>query len=527
MLDPMGTHACPATLLTGARLWLEEGPADGLALALSGDSIAALGPEAELRHAFPHAREERLPGGTLLPGLLEGHVHVELLGQRQRQVDLTGAASLAEALDRIGAWAARHPEGWILGLGWDQNGWGAFPTAAELDRVTAGRPACLRRIDCHSLWVNGAALRQAGIDATTPDPEGGSLLRDASGAPSGILVDHAQALVQRVIPPAPAREREACILAGLSALRALGFTSVCDMGLGLDAEGLELYRRLALAEALPARVFAYLLGEPELPRAELSRRRATDTGLFQVQGVKYFADGALGSRGARLLAPYADAPESLGLWTTDFEALRGSVAEVLRAGYQPSIHAIGDAAVRAVLDLYEALGPFPGLPPRLEHAQVVAPADWPRFGALGVAAAVQPRHCTDEWSWTPLRLGPERASEAYPWQPIRAGGALLGLGSDAPIAEAEPFGTLASAESRRDARELPQGGYLPEHALSRAEAVDGYTRANAELLGRKDLGRLAPGAKADLCWVEADLARCSVPELRRLRAGRTWLNGRS
>ncbi|NWJ39358.1 MAG: amidohydrolase [Geothrix sp.] len=515
-------------LLTGADVWTSQGPQKGQAVAIQKGRILAVGPLESLARSHPKAERVDLPGGTLLPGLIEGHAHVGGLGALGWKVDLVGLDSLPETLGRIREWAAAHPEGWLQGRGWDQNRWPAkgFPRALDLDALIGGRPVCLQRVDGHAVWVNTAALAIAGIGPDTPDPQGGRILKDAYGRPNGILLDAAMDLVTKHIPAPTDAEVEARLRAGLLALRADGFTAVADMG--VDGRELAAYRRLAEAGTLPIRVFAYLAHDHDLMLRELRPGKHKPLSFFQVQGVKFYLDGALGSRGARLLAPYADEPATKGLWVTDPARVGADAAITLRAGYQPAIHAIGDAANRAALDLLaEAMKKGKGaLPPRIEHAQIVTAEDAARFGKLGVVASVQPVHCTSDHSWTPARLGPGRVDEAFPWRSFVAGGALLAFGSDAPVEDANPFVSLAAAETRQDPQGDPPGGFLPGQRLSRMESVRAYTGGNATALGRaKELGTLQKGAVADLLWVQAPLGEITPEALRKVRPGRLWVNG--
>ncbi|MDP2877218.1 MAG: amidohydrolase family protein, partial [Holophaga sp.] len=301
----------PIVILAGADLWQDDGvqgkAQSGQALAIRGEKIAAIGPKANLIKRFPKAQVINLEGGTLLPGFVEGHCHVEGLGKLAFYTDLGSAKSLDEALKRVQTWCAANPDGWVQGRGWDQNLWRgqAFPAATDLDRVTGSRPAALVRVDGHAMWANSAALKAAGITAATADPKGGQILRDATGNPTGILLDMAMELVNEVLPPPTMEHREAWVKHGLLALRDLGFTAACDMG--GDATTLAIYRRLAAAKALPIRVFSYFDNEPTVLLAELKRPRAKTLSFFQVQGVKFYFDGAHGSRGARMFKPYADA----------------------------------------------------------------------------------------------------------------------------------------------------------------------------------------------------------------------------
>lgn len=515
-------------LIKGADLWSDQGPRDGQALVTKGGRILAVGPADTLARTHPKARQVQLPGGTLLPGFIEGHAHVGGLGALSRKVDLTGLGSLPEALGRIRQWATAHHEGWLLGRGWDQNRWPTrtFPRALDLDALTGSRPVFLQRVDGHAAWVNSAALAMAGIGPDTSDPEGGSILKDTYGRPNGILLDSAMDLVEKLIPKLTDAQLEAQILAGLSSLRAEGFTAVADMG--VDGRELAAYRRLAAARTLPIRVFAYLIHDHDLMVQELKQGRPKGQSFFQVQGVKFYLDGALGSRGARLQAPYADEPGTRGLWVTDPAKVAADAAITMRAGYQPAIHAIGDAANHAALDLLAgAMKKGKGaLPPRIEHAQIVSAEDAARFGKLGIVASVQPVHCTSDHTWTPARLGPDRVNEAFPWRSFLNGGALLAFGSDAPVEAANPFVNLAAAETRQDPQGDPPGGFLPEQRMTRLEAIRAYTSGNAAALGRtKELGRIQKGARADLLWVSAPMEKVNPEALRKLKPGRLWVNG--
>ncbi|MBL0313169.1 MAG: amidohydrolase [Holophagaceae bacterium] len=518
-------------LLMGADIWLDDGRIAGArtsqAVALRGPRIVAVGPVAQLVKRYPKASKVELKGGTLLPAFTEGHAHVGGLGTSKLEVDLSGTKDAKEAADRVLAWSTAHANGWLKGRGWDQNRWPgkSFPAASQLDAVSGNRPAFLVRVDGHAAWVNSAALRLAGISATTPDPKGGRILRGEKDDPSGILVDSAVDLVSKLIPMPTESERREQLLEGLRELRNEGFAAVSDMGVSL--EELAAYRALALEGALPIRVFAYLGHDPKLLLQELKHPRSKATSFFQVQGVKFYMDGALGSRGARLNQPYSDEKTTSGLWVTEPGIVERDAITTTKAGYQPAIHAIGDAANRKALDILAAAQKSsPGaMPPRVEHAQIVDPADASRFGKLGIIASVQPVHCTSDHAWTPARLGPARVHEAFPWRTFLKGGAVLAFGSDAPVEGPNPYISLAAAETREDPEGDPPGGFLPDQKLTRTEALRAYTLGNARALGRQDMGSIKKGAVADLLWVQAPILALSPAELRRLRPGRMWVNG--
>ena len=515
-------------LLSGADVWTSQGPQKGMGILLSKGKILAVAPVENLIKGHPKARRVDLPGGVLLPGFIEGHAHVNGLGALANEVELVGLDTLQANLARARDWSAAHPQGWLLGRGWDQNRWAVkvFPRARDLDAFTATQPAFLERVDGHAAWVNTAALAIAGIGPQTPDPAGGKILRDELGRPTGILLDSAVDLVARHIPKPTDAELETRIKTGLATLRSNGFTSVADMG--IDARELAAYRRLAAAKALPIRVFAYLAHNHALMLRELKAPRNRRLSFLQVQGVKFYLDGALGSRGARLLAPYADETTTSGLWVTEPAKVALDATITLKAGYQPALHAIGDGANRAALDLLAvAMKKGHGaLPPRIEHAQTLTAEDAARFGALGVVASVQPIQCASDHSWTPTRLGAGRVDEAFPWRRLVDGGALLAFGSDAPVEDPNPVPGLAAAETRQDGAGDPPGGFLPSQRLSRLEAVQAYTTGNAKALGHaKDLGTLQKGAVADLLWVQAPLGEISPEALRKVKPGRLWVNG--
>ncbi len=522
-------------LLSGARLWVDDGREggfqDGQAVAIRGSRILAVGAAADLAKRYPKAIRIALKGGSLMPGFIESHAHIGELGAMARQADVTGLTSEAAVLAAVKAWCAANPRGWVRARGWDQNLWPgqAFPGLKELDAITGDRPAYLDRVDGHAAWVNSAALKLAGVTKDTPDPKGGRYLRDAEGNPTGVLLDMAKDLMWRRIPKRTLAEAEADLLAGLRKLEALGFTSADD--LDVPALDLQAYRALQAKGKLPIRVFAYLHRDDQTAvKAELSKPRTKALAFFQVQGVKFYMDGALGSRGARLLAPYADEPSSSGLWVMDPAMVRKDALAVMKAGYQPALHAIGDAGNRAALDLLEAdleaLGHRPDAPPRVEHAQIVTDEDASRFGKLGIVASVQPMHCTDDHAWTPTRLGADRAHEAYPWRRFLQGGATVCFGSDAPIADANSFLAIPAAETRQDIHGDPPGGFNGDQRMTREEAIRAYALAGARALGREgQLGQIKAGAAADLLWVDADLSALTPEAVRAVKPGRLWIAG--
>ncbi len=472
----------------------------GLAVA-EGRVVALLEREDVAKWASRGATLRQLPGEYAVPGLVDAHAHILGYGATLSRVDLVGANSLAEAVERVASYAGSHEHSaWILGRGWDQNDWpgGRWPHARDLDAVVAERPVALRRIDGHALWANSAALALAGIEAGTPDPKGGSIHRDAKGQPTGILIDAAIGLVERLIPePSDAEEREA-LIAAAEALTAAGLTGVHDMG--VDERTWRLMNELAAEGLFPLNVHAYASAGSEL-YATLRESGRQHSGRLHLEGVKLFADGALGSRGARLLAPYSDEPGNEGLWLLKPGELKLAVREAMEAGLQPAVHAIGDAANRAVLDAFElgiAHGE-PALPPRVEHAQILDPADLPRFAKLGVVASMQPTHATSDMGWAGERLGEARLEGAYAWQSLLESGALVAFGSDFPVEAIDPRFGLYSAITRQDHAGSPAEGWRPDERLSWEEALEAFTAGAARAVGAEaDEGSLKVGAWCDV-----------------------------
>ncbi len=462
-----------------------------------------------------------LEGGVLLPGLSDAHLHLAGIGARERELDLSGTESLAEAVERVRAAMAQRPDAELLvGRGWDHNLWpgGELPTADALDRAAPGRVVRLTRVDGHASWVSRAALTRAGIGSTTPAPRGGEIVRDAAGNPSGVLVDAAMDAVEALLPAPSRAEVEAQLRAGLAAVARVGLTSVHDMG--TTPRMLEILSELARTGELPVRVFAYLWAP--LPDVDAALDARVDTGLLRVAGVKLFADGALGSHGALLSCPYCDRPSSSGLALTEPEELCQVARHVHERGQAVAIHAIGDLAVRRALDAIAFARGAEGVRRhRVEHAQIVAPADLPRFAALGAVASVQPTHATSDASFAEARLGAERLGWAYRARSFVESGALLAFGSDSPIEHENPWRGVAAAVGRKSRTGEP---FLATEALDVEQALDGFIQGPRRALGEPPI-RLVPGASPDLCLVDRDPLQTPPDELALIRARGTWVQG--
>lgn len=521
-------------LTNGVVVTLDDARPRASALAVREGRLVAVGSEAEVR-AFvgPRTRRRDLKGQTVVPGLTDAHVHVESLGRSLEELDLVGARSLDETLARVAEAARKLPAGeWLLGRGWDQNDWPEkrFPSAADLDRVAGARPVYLTRVDGHAAWVNSQALAAAGVSAATADPAGGRLLRDAQGAPAGVLVDAATELVAARVPAPTAEARKRRLRRGLQACARAGLTEVHDAG--VDLETVALYKQLLAEDQLEVRVYVMLRGpEAFLAAGETLRPEiGLGDGRLSVRAIKLVADGALGSRGALLLAPYADEPGTRGLWTVDTARFREVLGQALRRGFQVNTHAIGDAANRRVLDLYEeAFGGGSGAARRfrLEHAQVIAPEDVPRFKKLGVIPSMQPTHCTSDMYWAEARLGPERAQGAYLWRAFLDQGVPIAAGSDAPVERIDVLPGLYAAVTRQDARGWPAGGWHGAQRVSLSEALRMFsTHAAYAAFEEQDRGRLAPGLRADLTVLSRDVTRVPAPEILATRVTLTVVGGR-
>lgn len=470
-------------------------------------------------------------GRTLIPGLIDAHGHLMGLSLGLRQLDLSGTDSLADAQQRIAVHAAANPAAaWLVGRGWNQERWGLgrFPTAAELDAAHAARPAWLVRVDGHAGWANAAALKAAGITRATRDPPGGRIVRDSTGNPTGILVDSAMALVERHVPPPSAGEREQALKAGLAHLARLGITGVHDMG--VSPADWALYRSFGDEGRLTLRITGYAAGMEAMEA--ISPLRPTGwlyDDRLRLQGIKLYADGALGSRGAWMLAGYADEPATRGLRFLDDARMKNLFSRANFLGYQVAVHAIGDAANRQALDSFAEIRPAygDGLRNRIEHAQVISADDIPRFAKLGIIASVQPIHATSDRTMAESRLDPARLTGAYAWASLLRAGAQLALGSDFPVEPANPWFGIHAAVTRQDAEGQPPGGWRPDEALTRQQALAGFTRWAARAgLADDRVGSLEPGRWADFLLLDRDPLAVPAAEIRDVTVLETWLAGR-
>ncbi|UJB20593.1 MULTISPECIES: amidohydrolase [Lysobacter] len=527
--------AAPVTVLTAARIHTMD-PAQPRAQAMAydaGGKILAAGGKQELLRHYPRARRLDMGAATVVPGLIDSHAHVFELGFNRIRADLTGARSKAEALQRLRDFAAHlQPGQWLLGYGWDQNDWldPRFPNAEDLDTEFSDRPVWLQRIDGHAGWANSAAMSAVGRDLSGDwQPDGGRILRDDHGKPTGIFIDDAMALLEKARPPLDAAATERALTLGMQAAIAEGLTGVHDAR--VDMSVLRAYQRLADRKQLPLRITAFADGDDDV--LELLCREGLyqhPSGRLKLRTVKLYADGALGSRGAAMLEDYSDDHGNRGLLRMSPDAMRTAIAKAKRCGVQVATHAIGDRGNRQVLDLYEqALGADARRGDhrwRIEHAQIIAAQDLPRLAAMHVIAAMQPTHATSDMPWAEQRIGPARINGAYAWRQLRDSGARLALGSDFPVESADPRLGLYATVTRADADGKPLGGWHPEEKLTAFEALRGFTLDAAYAgFAEGEVGSLAVGKRADFVVLEQDPLAVEPGQLRDLKLLGTYVDG--
>ncbi len=467
---------------------------------------------------------------TLLPGLIDAHAHLYGLGFLTGSLDLAGVASKPSAVDSIATYAATKPHlPWILGRGWNQVLWPVkeFPAAADIDAVVDDRPVWLRRIDGHAAWANTKAMEVAGIDDNTPDPEGGKILRDATGRATGIFVDKAMALVESHVPaPDKSAIREACSRA-IARLVSLGMTGMHDAG--INVREAEVYIAMADDNALDMRIYAMLRDAGENLDAMARPLIAHGDDRLDIRAVKIYADGALGSRGAAMIEPYSDDAENRGLPFYTVDQLTAFVEKANAMGFQVGIHAIGDFGNRMALDAFERAqdGKPSPLRNRIEHAQIVTLEDIPRFAELGVIASMQPTHATSDMNMAEDRVGPERIKGGYAWRRLLDAGAVIAAGSDFPVELASPWHGLHAAVTRQSRAGEPADGWYADQALTRAEALHAFTLAAAYAAHQEDrLGSLEPGKWADFVIIDRDYFTIPASEIDDIQVLETWVGGK-
>lgn len=469
-------------------------------------------------------------GQVMVPGMIDSHGHLRDLGFGALTLDLSEARSLNEALAKVAAYAKANPDRpWILGRGWNQELWPEkrFPTAAELDSAVADRPVWLERADSHAGWANSRALAAAGVTALTKAPAGGSIERLVGGKPAGVLVDNAMDLVNAAVPAPRPEDRDLAFAKAQEILLERGVTAIADMGTTI--EDWQTFRRAGDNGSLRIRIMAYAKGTEAMA---LIGGPGPSPWLYddklRLNGVKLYSDGALGSRGASLKAPYSDAPTAKGLRVTGDTQLKNFISRAALDRFQVAVHAIGDEANAAALSAIEDMNQtYTGDRRwRIEHAQVVDPADIPRFAKAGVIASMQPVHQTSDRLMAEARLGPNRLTGAYAWASLAASGAKLAFGSDVPVELADPWAGLAAAISRTGPDGQPYGGWQPQERVSRELALNAYTAGGAYAgFAEGRFGRLQRGERADFLLIDRDPLLSTPAEIRATQVMQVWVGG--
>ena len=529
------TRAAADLVVTNARIYTVDDTRPVVAaMAVRDGKVLFTGSEREamaLRGA--NTRVVDAGGRTVIPGMVDAHAHLLGLGQALRQVDLVGAKSYDEVVARVAAAAKGLPAGkWLLGRGWDQNDWGdtRFPTHDALSRAVPNNPVYLTRVDGHAGLANAAAMRAAGVTTATADPSGGRVERTATREPTGVFVDNAQGLVERVIP-APTREDDrSAIRAAIGQSHRYGLVGVHDAG--ESRATIDLLEEMAKAGELPFRLYI-MVGDDSAALAHymsIGPRSGLYDNHIWVRSIKLYADGALGSRGAALLEPYSDDPNNRGLLVSAPAHIANVAERALQSGFQVATHAIGDRGNRVVLDAYEAaLKAYPTADHRfrVEHAQILNHDDIPRFAELGVIPSMQAVHQTSDMYWAGSRLGLGRLLGAYAWRSLLATGVVVPNGSDFPVEAVNPLLSFHSAVSRQDADNWPTGGWMPEQRMTREEALASMTIWPAYAGFQESImGSLTPGKLADFVILDRDIMTVAERDILGTSIIATYIGGK-
>jgi len=503
------------------------------AIAFRDGKVIQTGPEDEILDTYSGFDLYDGNGRTMLPGLIDAHVHVMGLGFREMDVDLSGIRTLEETLDKIKEYAEAHPDAeWIRGRGWNQVLWkeNEFPTAEDIDSVVDDRPVWLTRVDGHAGWANSLAMELSGISRETPDVQGGRILRDGRGDATGVFVDATMSYISKYIPERTAEEQQMALQLALETMAEHGLTSVHDAR--TDEFTWDMYKNFADRGDLKTRIYAMIAGTGEIfdNLSEDGPINSYADDQLALRSVKISSDGALGSRGAALIEEYEDDPENYGLLFFDQDELNGMLVKGAEAGFQMNIHAIGDAANRQVLDGFEyvneQLGNQSNMRHRIEHAQIVHPDDIPRFVNLNLVASMQPTHATSDMNMAEDRVGSERIKSSYAWQTFLDQGTVIAGGSDFPVEQVNPFYGLYSGVTRKDHEGMPPEGWYSEQAMSRIEALRAFTIDAAYGAHQEEiLGTLEEGKWADFILIDRDYFEVDASEIWQINVLETWKGG--
>ena len=517
--------------IVNARVWTGDARhpwAD--AVAIEGAHIAAVGSSAEIRKlAGTNARLIDAHGAMVVPGFIDSHVHFIEGGFALQSVKLRDAKTKAEFIQRIGDFAKTIPAGtWILNGDWDHENWGGeLPTRQWIDAVTPNNPVWINRLDGHMSLANTAALKAAGVTRDVKEIAGGTIVRDASGEPTGIFKDNAMSVIDRAVPPASAEMTDRALRAAMQYVNAQGVVAVQHMGGWGD---LAAFERAHAAGALTTRIYAAVPLSSWKRLADTVRSRGFGDAWVRIGGLKGFVDGSIGSHTAAMLEPFTDAPNDRGLMVNTEADLYTWTSAADKAGLQVMVHAIGDRAIRTQLDIFERVAREDGPRDRrfrIEHAQHIAPADLARFGALGVIASMQPYHAIDDGRWVDKVIGAERSKGTYAFRSLLDTRARLAFGSDWYVAPPTPLMGIYAAVTRRTLDEKRPGGWVPEQKISVEDALRAYT-AGAAYAGFAEATRgvIKQGMLADLTMIDRDLTRIAPETIRDAKIVRTIVDGK-
>lgn len=494
------------------------------AFAVREGKIIATGTDQEIRKAYSATEELDAQGKAVYPGFIDAHAHFYGYGESLQTADLRDTKSWEEVLGRLTAFAKTHPAGWLIGRGWDQNDWNnkAFPDKEQLDKLFPNRPVLLTRIDGHAAVANQQALLAAGI--TKSYPITGGEIATKNGTPTGLLIDNAVDLVSNKIPPASEAASEQILLDAQAKCFAAGLTTIDDCG--VDAGMVAIIEKLQASNSLKMRLYL-MLSDKDTNYDYLFKRGAVKTDRLNVRAFKVYADGALGSRGACLLHPYQDLPSKTGFLLSNPKHFEEVAEKIAKHNFQMCTHAIGDSANRSILKIYnKVLGGKNDKRWRIEHAQVIAPADFPLFASANIIPSVQPTHATSDMYWAGDRLGKERLKGAYAYQQLLQQNGWLPLGTDFPVEDINPIFTFFAATVRKDAKNYPAAGFQMENALSKQQALKGMTiwaaKANFE---EKEKGSLEKGKFADFIILDQDIMTTANTKILNTQVLKTYING--
>ncbi len=508
---------------------MDEDIPEAEAMAVIDGKVVMVGHADDVTESYPDLRVRSASGKTILPGFTDGHGHFMGLGMEKLQVDLRGTHSIEEVIQRMKDFSGDIEKGaWILGRGWNQVLWPdrEFPTRYDLDMHFPDNPVWLRRVDGHAGWANTAAMELAGIDSirTMEDPQGGTVLRDAMGEPTGIFVDATMGTISRLTPEFTDEDLDRALQLALEEAAEMGLTGIHDAGVGMNT--IERYKKFIDEDRFTVRMYA-MVGGTGATFDALCNNHILDYGdHLTVRSVKLYLDGALGSRGAALLNEYTDDPGNKGLIRTSVEDFNGVVKQALDCGYQINTHAIGDRANRVLLEGYEAAGATPAGRHRDEHTQIVALEDIPRFQKLGIIASMQPTHATSDLNMAEDRLGPHRIKGGYAWRTLKDAGIPLAFGSDFPVEKSNPLDGFFASVTRQTQDLLPEGGWYPEERLTREETLAAFTKDNAfAAFQENQLGSLSPGKYADFVVLSSDIMTIPSPQILEATVVATFVGG--